>query len=165
MRMKRKFTFTGVLEEVRIRFVNAVVFIPKPIILELPKGKHKVNGLINGTPFSMAIQHQKDGNRFFPIGATLRKSANIKPGDTVKLVFTLMETERVDLPEELETTLSSEDKAHQTLRGKTACKKQSLEQYVSVVKNLDSRIRNSIEAVQRARSGKLRPQQQKRKKM
>jgi hypothetical protein len=158
MRLKKKYTFTTSLELVDFNLVNSAVFLPHDINIELPKGRLKANGSMNGAPFSLSIQYRKDFGRFFSVSSALRMEANIQPGDNVTVTFRLMEIEKVEIPEELEMVLGEDDKARKEWSKVPAKVRRVLGQYVDSAKKIDSRIRRALEMVQKAKAGLLLPQ-------
>lgn len=160
--MRTDFTFTSILETIHFNVISAAVFLPHHIIVDLPKGRLRVSGLINGAPFSLAIQYRKDGSRYFTVGAALRKAARIEPGDTVFVSFKVLDLNNVELPEALEFTVRSSIETGKLFRASSGSKK-LLSSYITEAKNIDSRIRHAVEIVQKAKTGLLQPQQNKRK--
>jgi hypothetical protein len=151
MNSKINYTFSGVLQAVDISFIKTVVFIPRDIIVALPKGRKKVTGLMNGAPFSLSVLYRKDGTQFFAVSRSLQEAAAIKPGDPVKVVFSLLDT-RHELSAQFETRLSNDDDAGRVWNGFTAGLQNGLTHYVDTVKKLDSRIRKSFEWVERSKT-------------
>lgn len=162
MSTKMNYTFSGVLQAVEIGFIKNVVFIPREIIVSLPRGRKRVTGLMNGAPFSLSIQYQKNGTQFFPVSNSLREAAAIKPGDPVKVVFTLLDNGS-ELPAEHETRLSHDDDAGRVWNGFSAGLQKSLKHYVHTARNLDSRIRKSFEWVEKSKARSMSKPAKKRK--
>ena len=160
--MRTDFTFTSILETVHFNVISTAVFLPHHIIVDLPKGRLRVSGLINGAPFSLAIQYRKDGSRYFTVGAALRRAAKIEPGDTVNVSFKVLDLNNVELPEALEFTVRSSIETGKLFQLPGGSKK-ILSNYIDQVKNIDSRIRHAVETVQKAKTGLLQRQQNKRK--
>ena len=149
MHSKTRFVFSGILEKVKISFINTVVFIPRDIIVQLPKGKNRVMGLMNGAPFSICIQYRKNGTQFFPVNAALREAAAIRPGDPVKVIFNILDAHQVEISPE-ETTPGADDNAGRVWNGFTADLQPTLKHYIETVKKVDSRVRNAIDVVQKS---------------
>jgi hypothetical protein len=164
MEIKTQFSFTGILESVRLNLMTTAVFLPHHIIVELPKGRLRVSGSINGAHFSLAIQHRKDGSRFFSVGASLRKSANIQAGDTVEVTFRILDLERVELPEALEVVLHQDKEVRRVSKSLKAQAVKPLGNYVQAIKTMDIRWKNAIEIVQRSKVGNFVPQQNRKNK-
>ena len=161
--MRTDFTFTSILETVHFNVVSTAVFLPHHIIVHLPKGRLRVSGLINGAPFSLAIQYRKDGSRYFTVGAALRKAARISPGDTVYVSFKVLDLNHVELPEAFELTVRSSIETGKLFHLPSGSK-QILSSYINEVKNIDSRIRHAVQIVQKAKTGLLQPQQKRKNK-
>lgn len=156
MPLKNTFYFAATLEKVKINLIRTVIFMPVDVVLQLPKGRLRVNGLMNGAPFSLSIQYRKDGTRYFPVSSMLRRAAKIQPGDVVDITFTIVEPDKVEIPEELETTA-----LHRNAEASKVQPVSPLRHYIHAVKQIDSRIRRAIEAVQKA--GPTRPYDQQKK--
>jgi hypothetical protein len=154
MNKKINYTFSGVLQAVEFSFIKTVVFIPGEIIVALPRGRKKVTGLMNGAPFSLSVQHRKNGTQFFAVSRSLREAAAIKPGDPVKVIFSLL-TSGNEFSTELETRLANDDDAGRVWNGFTAGLQNGLKHYANTVTKLDSRIRKSFEWVQRSRASSI----------
>jgi hypothetical protein len=152
----RIYTFDSVLEAVKLNQITTAVFLPHHIIIELPKGRLRVSGTINGTPFSLAIQFKKDGSRYIAIGAGLRRTAKIEVGDELHVAFRVLNLKEVDLPRSFETVLKQDDEVKRISRLILKDTK-LIASFINTAKNLDSRVRKCIEIVQRSKSaGKSR---------
>lgn len=151
MQKKKKFEFVGVVEEVRFNLVNTAVFLPHHVIVDIPRGRPRVSGIINGIPFSLCIQYRKEVGRFFSINSALRQAAGIEAGDPVKVFFTILDMNKVEIPDALETVLSVDDQAKRAWRKLSGNIKRNLSDYISSAKGFDSRIKRSIETVQKAK--------------
>lgn len=152
---KKDFHFRSKLSPFKGTFLNTVVYLPESIVKVLPKSRVRVRGTINGAPFALAPQYKKDGSRFFSVSAALRKAAKIKEGDSVEVKFRLVDPEIVDIPEELEAVLEQDDEAKKVWNTFTKGMQRSLIHYITSVKNVDSRIKRSLELVQKAKTRSL----------
>ena len=106
----------------------------------------------------MAVQHLKDGSRYFSVSAPLRKAAHLRVGGAVMVAFKIVDPDNLDIPEELEAVLSQDDEARKAWDKLTTGYQRSLIHYVTSVKNVDSRIKRSIELLNRAKAGLLHGQ-------
>ena len=122
------------------------------------KGRVRTKGTINKTPFALAIQHKKDGSRFFMVSAQLRREAKIGSGDAVKVRFWIVDPDEVDVPEELQAVLDQDREAMKTWKSFTPAWQRGLAHYVNAVKNIDSRIKRAIEIMEKAKYGQLHAQ-------
>jgi hypothetical protein len=156
---KPVFRFATVLAPIDAAFIRTAIFLPKKIIRRLPKGRLRAEGTFNGVPFALAVQHLKDGSRYFSVGAPLRKAARIKAGDPVDCAFKLVDPAKIDIPEELEAVLLQDDLAMVAWRKLSTGYQRSLIHYVTEVKRVDSRIRRSIDLMERAKAGLLHVQE------
>jgi hypothetical protein len=164
MATTRNFEFSGIVESVHFNQITTAVFLPHHIIIELPRGRVKATGIMNGVPFSVSVLYRKDTGRYFPINLALRKAANIEPGDAVNVNFKVIDPEKVDLPAELETVLNEDDKARKIWKTLTISMQRVLADYIESAKRIDMRVRRAVETVQRARKGFLQPQSSRKKK-
>lgn len=155
---KTIFRFATVLSPIDAAFIRTAVFLPKEIIRRLPEGRLRAEGTFNGVPFALAVQHLKDGSRYFSVGAPLRKAARIKAGDRVDCAFKLVDPEKIIIPEELEAVLLQDDVAMAAWQKLTTGYQRSLIHYVTAVKSVDSRIKRSIDLMERAKAGLLHVQ-------
>lgn len=162
---KPQFSFTGQLESVRLNVQTTAVYLPHHIIAELPKGRIRVSGTINGAPFSLAIRFRKDGSRYFTVGSTLRNAARVGPGDNVDIRFRVLDINSVEPPAVLEVVAHEEHEVKSIGRLFSKPGKQILEDYISNVKNMDVRLRRSIDNVRKGRIATgLQPHHQRRNK-
>jgi hypothetical protein len=159
----KRFSFTGLVEEVNFNFITTAIFLPHHIVIELPKGRQRVSGSINGIPFSLAIQYRKDKGRYISVGSSLKKSANIVTGDEVDVVFKIIDSSRVELPEELERVVPADAKGKKIWRSIPSGSQGTLADFISSVQHIDSRMRCAIEIVRKAKLGELIPTQKIRK--
>jgi uncharacterized protein YdeI (YjbR/CyaY-like superfamily) len=129
--------------------------LPEEIIEQLPKGRVRVKGTFNGAPFSLAVQHLKDGKYYFSVSAPLRKAARIKPGEKGEVTFKIVDPDKIEIPEELEAVLAQDDLAMKAWKKLTTGYQRSLIHYVTSVKNVDSRIKRSLQLMEKAKAGLL----------
>lgn len=158
---KTSFRFITTLSTIKAAFVNTAIFLPEEIIEQLPKGRVRVKGTFSGALFSLAVQHLKDGARYFAVSAPLRKAAGIKPGDKVEVTFKLVDPDKIDIPEELKAVLAQDDLAMKAWKKLSTGYQRSLIHYVTSVKNVDSRIKRSLQLMERAKAGLLHGQKNK----
>lgn len=149
----KTYRFSAVLSTLKGAFISTVIFIPDQIVRQLPKGRLRTEGSINGTSFALAIQFKKDGRRFFMVSQTLRRSLGIKAGDAVKVEFKIVDPDKLELPEELDAVLAQDDEGRKMWASFTRGIQRGLAHYVGSVKNVDSRIKRALEIVEK---GKLR---------
>jgi hypothetical protein len=161
---KKTYQFTGVVEEVNYHMTHTAVFLPHHIIIELPKGRSKVSGTMNGAPFSVSIQSRRDGSKYFSISSPLAAAALVAPGDAVKVVFQLFDPYRVEIPESFENVLKVDEQPQRHYRKITSLKHRNLEHYFEAAKGFDSRIRKSFEVIQRAKAASLESVKNKKRK-
>jgi hypothetical protein len=149
------FTFKTTLSSIKGGLIHSVVYLPQEIVEQLPKGRLRTKGTLNGIPFALAPQYQKDGSRFFTVNAALKKAAKIKEGSRVEVTFKLVSPDLLDVPEELEAVLAQDEEAMTAWNNLTIGYQRSLIHYVTSVKNVDSRIKRSLELMEKAKFGQL----------
>jgi hypothetical protein len=152
---KLNFQFRSKLSDVEANFIKTGVFLPREIIHDLPAGRVRVEGTMNGAPFALAVLSKKDGSRFFSVSASLKRAAKVKLGDSVEVRFKVVDPDKVDVPEELEAVLAQDLDAMTAWEKLTTGYRRSLIHYVTSVKNVDSRIKRSIDLMERAKAGLL----------
>lgn len=158
VKRKNHFEFEAALSEIDRPFIRTAIYLPDGIIRQLPGGRIRVEGMFNQAPFALAVQRIKDGPRYFPVSAPLRKAADIRLGDKVKVVFRIVDPDKLEVPEELEAVLAQDDEARKAWDKLPIGYRRSLIHYVTSVKNVDSRIRRSLDMLARAKMGKLHGQ-------
>lgn len=158
MTRSKKYNFETRLKTVHGSFTHTIVVVPDEIIDQLPKGRIRTKGTFNKTPFALAIQHKKDGSRYFMVSAQLRKEAKIGSGDSVKVTFWIVDPDTVDVPEELQAVLDQDEIAKKKWDSFTPGIQRGLSHYVNSVKNVDSRIKRAIEIMEKAKYGQLHVQ-------
>jgi hypothetical protein len=152
MQTKKNYTFIAILETVKRNRLTAAVFLPHHIIIDLPKGRLRVTGIINGEPFSLAIQSRKDGSRFFTIGPSLRNSARLVIGGQARVTFRILGTKLIDLPDNFESVAIMESETRLKKSGHGAKKDGLLSDYADGIRKLDSRVRKAFDIVQRSKA-------------
>ena len=160
---RTSFRFKTTLAPIKAPFLKTAIYLPDEVIRQLPKGRVRVEGTFNGTPFSLAVQHLKDGSRYFSVSGPLRKAAGMELGDSVTVAFKLIDPDKLDIPEELEAILEQDEEARKAWDTLTRGYQRGLILYVTSVKNVDSRIRRALDLLNRAKAGLLHGQQRKRK--
>ena len=158
---KMTFRFESTLSEIDVVFLKTAIFLPEKVIHQLPKGRVRVKGTFNGIGFALAVQHLKDGARYFAVSAHLRKAARMKVGDKVDVYFKIVDPDKLDVPEELEAVLEQDDLALKAWEKLTPGYQRSLIHYITSVKNVDSRIKRAIDLLERAKAGLLHGQRKK----
>lgn len=157
-RQPTTFSFETKLSEIDSMLIKTAIFLPSQVVQKLPRGRVRVEGKINGAPFALAVQKKKEGPRYFSVGAPLRKAARVKPGDKVNVTFRIVDPDKLHVPEELEAVLAQDDNAREAWDKLTTGYQRSLIHYVTSVKNVDSRIKRSIDLMNRAKAGLLHVQ-------
>ena len=159
------FRFSTRLETFHRSFTHTAIIVPEAIIEQLPsKGRIRTKGTINKTPFALAIQHRKDGARFFMVSAQLRREAKIQSGDPVKVEFWQVDPDLVDVPDELQAVIEQDADAMKLWKSFTPAMQRGLSHYVNSVKNVDSRIKRALELMEKAKYRQLHFQKVKKQK-
>ncbi|MCX6139426.1 MAG: YdeI/OmpD-associated family protein [Candidatus Kapabacteria bacterium] len=160
--MAHAFRFTTTLSSWQHQFMKTAVVVPESVVEQLPsKGRIRVEGVMNGAPFALAIQRVKSGERFLSVSASLRKAANIEIGDEVRVAFSNVDPDALAIPEELQALLDVDDDARTAWETLTRGIQRGLVHYVSSVKSSDARIRRSLEIMRKAQNRELSVQKKK----
>ena len=154
----RTFQFETKLSEISTALIKTAIFLPEKIIRQLPSGRVRVKGTFNNAGFSLAVLHLKDGSRYFSVSAALRRAAKIRVGDPVRVNFKIVNPDKLDIPEELQAILAQDDDARKAWEKLTTGYRRSLIHYVTSVKNVDSRIKRSLDLLNKAKAGLLHGQ-------
>jgi hypothetical protein len=151
------FSFTTKLEKLPTNLSYTALFLPYELMAQLPeKGRVRVAGKINGvTPFNLAILNLKEGPKYFMIGSQLRREAKIKEGDLVQVSFQLVDSELLEIPEEFKEALLIDEEAAVIFDSFTTGYKRSLMHYITSAKSIDTRIKRSLELIEKAKYGEL----------
>lgn len=156
MTKKKIYTFEAKLSRVYGGLLQNIIIVPDEIMKMLPaKGRIRTEGTINKAKFALAIQHKKDGSRYFAVSAGLKREAKIRTGDPVKVSFWLVDPDKVNVPEELMAVLEQDAEAMKLWRTFTPGVQRGLSHYVNSVKNVDSRIKRAFEIVEKAKFRQL----------
>ncbi|MEQ8302817.1 MAG: YdeI/OmpD-associated family protein [Cyclobacteriaceae bacterium] len=159
------FRFSTRLETFHRSFTHTAIIVPDEVMAQLPpKGIIRTKGTFNKTPFALAIQHRKDGARFFMVSAQLRREAMIQSGDPVNVEFWQVDSNLVDVPEELQAVIDQDEEAEKLWKTFTPATQRGLSHYVNSVKNVDSRIKRALEIVEKVKYKQLHFQKMKKDK-
>lgn len=153
MAKKQLFSFETRLVEYDDTLVNTVVELPAEVIKKLPKGRVRVEGKLNQVPFNLGVQSKKTGARYLSISQAMRKSAKIKPGDKVKVSFQVVDSDKLDLPEEMEAVLAQDEAGAKLWNKLTVGLQRSLVHYINSTKNVDLRIERALYLMNKVKSG------------
>lgn len=153
MAKKKSFSFETRLVEYKDTLVAAVVEIPVDVVQQLPAGRVRVEGKLNQTPFNLAIQSKKNGQRYLSVSLTMRRAAKIKPGDKIKLDFAIVDSDKLDIPEEMEAVLAQDDVGAKKWNKLTVGLQRSLVHYINSTKNIDLRIERALYLINKVKSG------------
>src|SRR5688500_1223911 len=106
---KVQFEFSIPLSTIDGVLVKTAIFLPENVVRQLPKGRVRAKGTVNGARFSLGVQHQVGRGSYSSVSAPLRKVAGIKAGDKVEGVSKLVDPERLDIPKELKEVLQQDE--------------------------------------------------------
>lgn len=153
MAKKQSFTFETRLTEYKDMLVSTVVEIPADVVKKLSTGRVRVEGKLNSVPFNLAIQSKKNGPKYLSVSQAMRKSAGVKPGDKVKVSFSVVDPDKLDLPEEMEAVLAQDDEGAKKWNKLTVGLQRSLVHYINSSKNVDVRIERALFLINKVKSG------------
>lgn len=153
--MTYDFDFTTRLEPLE-KAAHTGLYLPADIVAVLPAGRVRARGVLNGTTaFNLAVQNERSGGRYFMVGGPLRREAKIKTGSEVRVQFSWTDPELLELPEEFAAALEQDAEARALFETFTTGKKRGLMNYVTSVKNTDSRIKRSLELLYKIKTRQL----------
>lgn len=153
MAKKQSFSFETRLTEYKDMLVSTVVEIPGDILKKLPAGRVRVEGTLNQVVFNLAIQSKKNGPKYLSVSQAMRKSAKVKPGDKVTVSFVTVDSDKLDLPEEMEAVLAQDDEGAKKWKKLTVGLQRSLVHYINSSKNIDVRIERALFLINKVKSG------------
>lgn len=153
MAKKQTFSFETRLMEYKDMLVAAVVEIPAEVLKKLPVGRVRVEGKLNQVPFNLAVQSKKNGPKYLSVSLAMRKTARIKPGDKVKVSFSIVDSDKLDLPEEMQAVLAQDDEGAKKWKRLTVGLQRSLVHYINSSKNVDVRIERALFLINKVKSG------------
>lgn len=153
MAKKQSFTFETRLAEYKDMLVSTVVEIPVDVVKRLPAGRVRVEGKLNSVPFNLAIQSKKNGPKYLSVSQAMRKSAGVRPGDKVKVSFSVVDPDKLELPEEMEAVLAQDDEGAKKWNKLTVGLQRSLVHYINSSKNVDVRIERALFLINKVKSG------------
>ena len=153
MAKKLNFSFETRLTEYKDMLVAAVVEIPKEVLTKLPAGRVRVEGKLNQVPFNLAVQNKKNGLRYLSVSLAMRRAAKIKPGDKIKVSFTVVDNDKLDLPEEMQAVLAQDDEGAKKWKRLTVGLQRSLVHYINSSKNIDVRIERALYLMNKVKAG------------
>ena len=155
------FTFLASLATIEGNYVEHGIYLPEEIITKLPTKRLRAKGTINGIAFALAVQYRKNGDRFFMINKKLVKDARLSASTKATVCFALVDPDLVDIPEELEAVIEQDHQAKKVWATFTNGIKRSLIHYITSAKNIDVRIKRSLELMDKAKRGVLLTQKTK----
>ena len=153
MTKKQRFLFETRLGEDDNTLGNTVVELPADVVKKLPKGRVRVEGKLNEVSFNLGVQSKKSGARYLSISQAMRKAAKIKPGDKVKVMFNLVDPDKLELPEEMEAVLAQDEAGAKLWNKLTVGLQRSLVHYINSTKNIDLRIERALYLMNKVKSG------------
>jgi Domain of unknown function (DUF1905)/Bacteriocin-protection, YdeI or OmpD-Associated len=153
MAKKQSFKFETRLVEYKDMLVSTVVEIPVDVVKKLPAGRVRVEGYLNRIPFNLAIQSRKNGPKYLSVSQAMRKSAAVKPGDKVNVSFVVVDSNKLELPEEMEAVLTQDDEGAKKWKKLTVGLQRSLVHYINSSKNVDVRIERALFLINKVKSG------------
>lgn len=153
MAKSQRFSFETRLMEYEGLLVSTVAEMPADVVKKLPAGRVRVEGTLNKTPFNLAIQFKKDGARYLSVSKAMCRSAKVKAGDRVKVAFTIVDPDKLELPEEMEAVLAQDEKGAKQWNRLTVGLQRGLVHYINSTKNSDLRIERALFLINKVKSG------------
>ncbi len=156
------YKFTARITRIDGVYMHCILIVPDEIIERInKKGRIRTKGTMNGSPFALAIQNLKTGERYFSVSAPLRRAAKIQLSVPVQTEFVIVDENELEIPEELTAVLNEDPEGKAAFDKLTTGSKRGLIHYVTSVKNVDSRIKRAMQLVEKAKSGQLSVQRKK----
>jgi hypothetical protein len=148
--MSKTFEFISRIDEFQGTFRNYALFIPAEVLALLPqKGRIRMEGTMNGYPFNLAIQSGKEAGKFFAISAPFMRSAKLKHLQEVKVVCSIADPEKLEVPEEFAAALELDEKAAAIYQTFSTGLKRSILHYVISAKSSETKIKRSLELMEK----------------
>ena len=158
----KQFQFSTKLEPLEIGITQTCVIVPPEILDHLPaKGRVRVKGTMNNISFALAIQSMKNGLKYLAVSRELKKKVGANLGETVQVKFHMVDLEELDIPEEMFELLNQDEEAKFVWDKFTTGAKRGLLHYISSAKSVETRIKRSIEIMNKAKLGLLNQQKKK----
>lgn len=156
------YKFAARLTRIDGLYMHHILIVPDDIIERInKKGRIRTKGTMNGSPFALAIQNLKTGERYFSVSGPLRRAAKIQLSVPVQTEFVIVDENELEIPEELTAVLNEDPEGKAAFDKLTTGSKRGLIHYVTSVKNVDSRIKRAMQLVEKAKSGQLSVQRKK----
>jgi uncharacterized protein YdeI (YjbR/CyaY-like superfamily) len=156
---KKTFQFFASIEQLDIGLVQHCIVVPPEILDQLQsKGRIRVKGQMNEVAFALAIQSKKNGVRYFAVSRDLKKKINAATGEKIRIQFQLADLEELDMPEEMSVLLEQDEEAMALWNTFTTGAKRGLLHYIGSGKSVETRIKRSIEVMNKAKMGMLHMQ-------
>lgn len=148
--------FQSVVERQETGFRWHYVEVPPAIVKQLPAGKPRLVGSINGAPFRLSLLNFKEGIRYLTLGTELRKKAGAHLGARVHVEMTPdPDPDRIDFPEEFLACLEQDPEAKKLFFAYTPGAQRSVMIYIRGAKSPDVRIKRSLEFLNKMKTGRL----------
>lgn len=156
MNKQKTFSFSTELIPLNDAIGYTVAIVPMDIVEQLPPlPRWRTEGTLNGIPFNLAIGKMKTGERYFIVGSALRKAAKVLSHSLVHIQFQLTDPDKLEIPEEFLECLRQDEIADQRWNELTTGKKRSILHYVTSTSKTDTRIKRSLELLEKLKNNQL----------
>jgi len=157
------YTFTTRIERLTDSARHHYVPVPAEVVAAIKgKGARRVIATINGLELKRALTSRKYGPTFLILGQPYLRQLGLQLGDPVSVQLMIdEEPDRVDLAEELQAVLDTDDEAALLFRAMTPGMQRSINIYVEQAKHTDTRIKRALELAQKMKAGTLNSQRNK----
>ena len=155
------FHFYGILENASSNmFVSGIIQVPQHILSQLTKeNRIRVSGRFQQElAFNLAIQNKKSGERYLCLNASSIKSLKLKVGESILVEFSIADPNHLVIPEEFAEVILQDELGRQIFESFTVGYRRSILHYVSSAKSSDTRIKRSIEMIEKAKMGNFEMQ-------
>jgi uncharacterized protein YdeI (YjbR/CyaY-like superfamily) len=156
---KKTFRFFACIEPLDIGLVQHCIVVPPEILDQLKRrGRIRIKGKMNKVPIALAIQSKKNGVRYLSVSRDLKKKINVASDEKIQVQFQLADLEELDMPEEMSALLEQDEEAMTLWNTFTTGAKRGLLHYISSGKSVETRIKRSIEIMNKGKMGLLQMQ-------
>jgi hypothetical protein len=156
--MERKvLTYETVVQRLDDGLKHHYVDVPDTFAESMRQAKlRRVVAEIRNERVRRAINRRKDGRAFLVLGQPLLRSLGLELGDTIEVSIRIDdEPDRVDMVEEFQAVLDTDEEAAEIFYAMTPGRQRSLELYVSTAKSSDTRIKRALELAYKIRTRTL----------
>lgn len=149
----KKYHFESILQKGGMSYL---FIVPVEIVNAAnQKGRFRINGIVNGINFNLAIQKTKEGIHYLMIGKALKKEAKLTENETYKISFTIANPNQLNIPETVEVVFQQDIDFAKFWNELSIGKKRSFLVYITSSKSVDVQIKRIYEIFEKYSKGEL----------